>query len=138
VSETRRIIRERAAAYGAVFNAEGLDDPPAQGFEYLGDAFDLRSVDGPVTVKASAKTVAKLTSVAVGPGIPAWTRRQVAAVVGLCLFAAGSGLAGNRIHVRHHELRYFREAVCHLAPIRHGTLWPHLCRPGLPRGSVPG
>ena len=122
----RQKILQRASEYGAVFNPDGLTDPPAQTFEYLGDAFDLRALGGSVLlVQASTKTLGKLKSIDLGTGIPAWTRRQVAAVVGLCLFAAGSGLAGNQIHRRHHELRYYREAVS----FGKGQTWDSLAPP---------
>ena len=125
VEAARQRILQRASEYGAVFNLDGLADPPTQMFEYLGDAFDLRAVDGPVLVQASTKTLGKLKSIDLGSGVPVWTRRQVAAVVGLCLFAAGSGVAGNLIHRRHHELRYYRDAVS----FGKGDSWDSLAPP---------
>ena len=120
--EVRRIrteILNRAKTFGAIFNQEGINDDPSHKFEFLGEAFDL-GVDNskPVSRSLSKKTITKLSlldldwlfPLTAGPPPPI-TVRQLAAVVGLSLFASGSGLPDNDIWKRQAALRFYRDQL---------------------------
>ena len=111
VRRVRATILARAKMVGAIFNAEGIDDAPSQQFEFLGEAFSL--VDPTPTASLSSKTLRKLSLLdedSLFVGVPL-TKRQLAAVVGLTLFASGSGLEHNDIYKRYHALRFYREQL---------------------------
>jgi hypothetical protein len=113
VKQARLMILEDAAAVGAVFNPEGVHDEPSQSFEFLGESFNLSG--SVVTAQSSDKTVTKLNALRdfffATADAPSITKRQLAATVGLCLFADGSGLDNNEIFKRFHALRYYSEQV---------------------------
>jgi len=105
----RATILHRARLIGAVFNAEGLDDDPSQHFEFLGEAFDLSGEV--VSVSLSEKTKSKLNALDLDvTGVP-WSLRQLAAVIGLAMFASGAGLHRNDLYKRYHTLRFYRECA---------------------------
>jgi hypothetical protein len=109
---TRSIIRHRAGVIGAEFNLEGLDAPACQQFEFLGEYFDISKKN--VTRSLSKKTLTKLGLLeeeTLFAGAP-MSCRQLAAVVGLLLFASGSGLPKNQIYKHYVALRYFRQQLC--------------------------
>ena len=84
---------------------------PSQQFEFLGEAFSL--IDPTPTVSHFSKTLRKLSLLdedSLFVGVPL-TKRQLAAVVGLTLFASGSGLEHNDIYKRYHALRFYREQL---------------------------
>ncbi|PHR94983.1 MAG: hypothetical protein COA68_17750 [Oceanobacter sp.] len=99
-------ILERAQQWGAIFNEE--DAEPTQQFEFLGESFDL-SGEQPMTT-LSKKTLDKLNSIRPLAASP-MTRRELAALVGLCLFADGSGLPANNIYLHYSALRFYREQM---------------------------
>ena len=105
----RRTIRERARLIGAIFNPD--EAGPSQQFEFLGESFDLAGKE--VSVSLSAKTIRKLNLLdeqTLFTGIP-MSKRQLAAVVGLALFASGSGLPHNDIFLRYRALRFYRDQL---------------------------
>ena len=99
---------------GAIFNP---DDEVSQQFEFLGEAFDL---SGPEVVSSlSQKTLKKLHLLDeqnLFVGVP-MSKRELAAVVGLSLFASGSGLRNNEIYLRYPALRFYRDQIS--GPIAH-------------------
>ena len=104
----RKIIRGRAKLIGAIFNPD--EEGPSRRFEFLGEAFDLTGEA--VSVSVSRKTIKKLNLLDEDKLFEAaMTKRQLAAVVGLALFASGSGLARNDIFLHFHALRFYREQL---------------------------
>jgi hypothetical protein len=116
VVRLREKLLARARELGAVFNPEGLDAEPSHCFEFLGDKFDLgETTDATVCRSLSSKTKSKLSLIdpdwlwPMTEAPPPITKRQLAAVVGLLLFADGSGTPGNQIWRAAAALRYFRD-----------------------------
>ena len=128
VKQARQIIVDNADATGAIFNSEGLIDEPSQLFTFLGEDFDL--TNEVVTSQTSKKTIDKLNALDIDalfaePQLEPMSKRQLAAVVGLCLFAAGSGLDRNNIHEKFHALRHYSDQTAGQAP--HLIDWDSPC-----------
>ena len=126
VTRIRSELLARAAMIGAVFNSEGLDAAPTQQFEFLGEAFDLSAAPA---VSLSKKTRQKLDMLGEGFTGKVVTRRHLAAVVGLFLFASGAGLLDNKVYRWYQALRYYRREISF--PCSTATLnpWGQRCGP---------
>ncbi|PHR97545.1 MAG: hypothetical protein COA68_12375 [Oceanobacter sp.] len=129
VKLARQMIIDNADTTGAIFNSEGLSDEPSHQFTFLGEDFDLTNTI--VTSRASTKTIDKLNALDVDLIFPEpqsarpISKRQLAAVVGLCLFADGSGLDRNDIYERFHALRHYGEQTAARGP--HLVDWDAPC-----------
>ena len=113
------LITERAASVGLKFNDEPVPKPdnwspePAPAVEFLGEYFDLHAGN----VRQGPKTIQKIRSVDANcwfpehSPAPQMTKRELAAVIGLFLFASGCCETFGRIHNYYFALRFFRDQV---------------------------
>jgi hypothetical protein len=117
VTKARNAIVQRAVDVGAVIDPGDIQAYPVQEFDFLGDHFDLR---GPqVCSSLTQKTVGRLQAVLDDQGRvrSSMTRRQLAALVGLCAFATGAGIPANDMYRWHVPLAFYRAAVSGQGPI---------------------
>jgi hypothetical protein len=133
VAQARATILARAALIGAVFNMEGIDSPPSPVFEFLGESFDLSGNEA--TAALSEKTLAKINSLDETVFEKTMTRKQLAAVVGLFMFASGAGLANNSIYKRYHALRFYRDQVSWSQSGRVLNEWSRPCSKFTPQAT---
>ena len=133
VAQVRATILARAALIGAVFNTEGIDSPPSPVFEFLGESFDLSGKDA--TAALSEKTLAKINLIEEKVFENTMTRKQLAAVVGLFMFASGAGLAHNSIYKRYHALRFYRDQVSWAQSGRVLNEWGKKCNEFTPQAT---
>ena len=125
--EARQKIIAAATTVGALFNQEDIASPPSRTFEFLGEAFNLEGQA--VTVSLSQKTLAKVKALkSVDFAQLRITKRQLAAVIGLCLFASGAGLIKNEIYQRFPILRFYGDQL-KFTNGRGSTQWNELTTP---------
>jgi integrase len=116
VVRARDAIVRRAEEVGAVIDPADIDASPTQEFDFLGDHFDLRGCpSSPTRVLTSLteKTQLKLRALLDNEGRvrSSMTRRQLAALVGLCAFATGAGIPANDMYRWHRPLAFYRATV---------------------------
>jgi hypothetical protein len=118
-SAVTRLVVARSAQAGLRLNEHFPCRPlewspePQQVFDFLGETFDLRNG----TVVIAEKTVAKIASIpdayllADAGKEQRMTKRQVAAVIGLFLFASGGCAVLHRRYMFHAAVRYHRDVM---------------------------
>jgi hypothetical protein len=130
-AQVSSLISSRAALAGVRLDNHlpcrpwGWTPPPTQRFEFLGESFDLSER----TVSQAAKTNDKLHVVdlrRLSAGAQP-TRRQLAAVVGLCMFASACGAAQASMYRRFPALRFYARQVS--SPKGATVDWDGLCDP---------
>jgi hypothetical protein len=104
-----RLVMARAHSIGAVFNE--AEPTPSQRFTFLGATYDLASSIR--TSQQSDKTLAKVEHVhsflTTAPPKLACTRREIAALVGLFVFA--SSTCATQLPHFYHALKFYREVA---------------------------
>jgi hypothetical protein len=107
-----RVIIERSTAVGLRLNehhpplATSWTPEPSQIFDFLGEQVNL--ADG--TVCQSAKSLNKVALVDLRPDSP-MTKRQLAAVIGLFIFASSCCATVHNRHLFYYALRFYRQQV---------------------------
>jgi hypothetical protein len=127
------VITRRAAVAGLRLNEHTTPRPhawspePSQVFEFLGDEFNLATG----TVRQAEKTAKKVQLVDAGRwfggSAEGMTKRQLAAVVGLFLFASGCCADVHQRHNYYCALRFYRDQ----------TRWDKGSPPNGPNGTDP-